>query len=285
MKPCLNPATGVAAVIAVVVLRAPLVLFGADGDFKADFYARAYVESGYMSSGGVLTYTEPVAEQYALGRFQLGRFGRITTDAWLCSALNDQTDHIHRRAFYILEETLMYGYDFEFSKSVKLTTDAGVLWDWLWGYKEPQDMPVAWYAYQYLRNPYVTPYWNGLGCFYPSESTRIRFGLERGFVLFESLTLTPFVDTTFGDKNKFAKNFGAEAEGSIKDGAFMGGAFMTITFGTVLEWRLSETWSVWGRYRQYMVLNKQARDSLSSSDSPTAETCFPIFGLGLGARF
>ena len=68
--------------------------------FPVSFGARAYFESAYFSSSGTLSYTKPVAEQVAWLTARLGDFGYITADGWLCSILNSQTDHIHRRAFY-----------------------------------------------------------------------------------------------------------------------------------------------------------------------------------------
>lgn len=249
-------------------------------DFSIDFDARAYFESAYLSSGGVLSYTEPVAEQYAFLKTHFWDYGWLRFDAWVCSALNDQTDSVHRRYAYICEDTLMYGYDWAFADRMKLTTSAGVLWDFLFGYEKETDFPIFWYADQYLHNPYLTPYWNGLGNTEGKGKVRLRVGVQHQFLPFESLTITPFAETTWGDKARFEANYGEEPENE-----FLGGAIMFATFGISAEWRFWEHWYVWGRYRQYLILDSQAWDLVENKDSPTAKTAFPIFGPGVGCRF
>ena len=264
--------------VAVAALLLPLV--ASAKEFSVDVNARAYFESAYLSSGGVLSYTEPVAEQYAVLTAHLWDCGRLWFDAWVCSALNDQTDEVHRRYGYICEDTLMYGYDWEISDKVKLSTSAGALWDFLFGYVKETDFPIFWYAHQYLHNPYLTPYWNGLGKTDHKGRVRIRTGVQHAFLPFRSLTVTPFAETTWGDKARFESNYGEEPDHEI-----LGGAFMFATFGLLAEWRFAEHWYVWGRYRQYIVVDSQARSLVEGKDSPTAETSFPIFGLGVGCRF
>lgn len=251
-------------------------------DFDIDFLARAYFESAYLSSGGSLTYTEPVAEQYGVMTAHLWDYGRIKFDAWICSALNDQHDNIHRRAFYVCEDTLMYGYDFEVAKDVSLSTIAGPLWDILGGYKEKQDFPVFWYANQALYNPYVTPYWNALGrmdC--GPAKTRIRLGVNHPFKMPWSITLTPFAEVTWGDANRFEANYGERPENDY----LLGGALMFTTFGFSAEWYFTDNFFVWGRYRQYILVDSQARNLVADKNTPTAETDYPIFGLGVGCHF
>ena len=265
---------------AILVLSLLAASCGFGRDFSLDLNARAYFESAYLSSGGVLSYTEPVAEQYAVVTANLWDYGRLWFDAWVCSALNDQTDEVHRRYGYICEDTLMYGYDWDISDKLKLTTSAGALWDFLFGYEKETDFPVYWYAHQYLHNPYLTPYWNGLGKTEGKGKVRIRAGVQHAFLPFESLTITPFAETTWGDKARFEANYGEEP-----DNDFLGGALMFATFGLSAEWRFADHWYVWGRYRQYLVVDPQAWDLVKNSDSPTAETHFPIFGLGAGCRF
>jgi len=252
---------------------------GAEG-FGARFLARAYFESAYLSSGGVLTYTKPVAEQYALVQLDLWDYGRVKFDAWTSSALNDQTDHIHRRAFYICEDTLMYGYDLKLGEKATLSTDAGALWDFLGGYEKTPEFPVNWYAYQGLANPYVVPYWNALGRMYSAPRIRIRLGVQRGFTIFKSLYLVPYVETTWGDPSRFEASYGGELEHTV-----LGGSFMFCSVGFLAEWRFSEHFYVWGRFREYVVIDPEARALVAESDSPTAKEDYPIFGLGLGCRF
>jgi len=243
-------------------------------------WARAYFESAYLSSGGSLTYTKPVAEQYGAMWLSLGDYGSIGVDAWLCSALNDQTDHLHRRAFYICEDTVLYRYDWRFSEEVVLSTSAGPLWDFLFGYKVPTTCPTYWYVSQYLDNPYVVPYMTALGKVDRETRARVRVGLRRPFRIMESVSVSPFVDATWGDEARFISNYGAEP-----NQGFLGGAVMFTTFGLIAEWRFAEHFFLWGRYRQYILIDSYARELVSKKDSPTAKVDCPIFGLGLGCSF
>lgn len=95
--------------VGIALLCVVLPCAAAEKEFDVSFSARAYFESAYLSSGGGLTYTEPVAEQYAVLTAHLRDYGRVWIDAWICSALNDQADHIHRRYGYICEDTPILG--------------------------------------------------------------------------------------------------------------------------------------------------------------------------------
>lgn len=249
-------------------------------DYRIGASARAYFESAYLSSGGSLSYTEPVAEQIAAVTGYLGPYGRVFTDMWLCSVLNAQTDGVHRRAFYCYEGTVQYGYVFSPSDGLNVDTYGGLLWDWLGGYAERQDTPFAWIVTQYWRNAYLTPYWSGLGCFHPTQKSRVRLGLQHPLDLVETLTLTPFAEMTWGDSARFRSNFGEAPENE-----FCGGAFMFSTFGFLTEWRFAENWYFWGRYRQYILVDSQAWDLTVAKKTDRAEPYFPIFGIGIGCRF
>lgn len=251
-------------------------------DFGVDLDARAYFETAYLSSSGSLTYTEPVLEQYGVLTTHLWDYGTVKLDAWICSALNGQHDDEHRRAFYICEDTLTYGYDVSVMKNVTLTTNGGVLWDFLGGYEKKQEFPIFWYGNQEFCNPCLTPYWNALVRMNGEESkARIRFGFNHPFELAQSITLTPFVEGTWGDSSRFEANYGEEP---VNDYIF-GGVIMSSTFGFVVKWRLAEHFYIWGRYRQYILVDSQARNIVSHKDAPTAETDFPIFGIGLGCNY
>jgi len=269
--------------LGVAVYGAVLVTFTSNvhaEEFDVHVNVRAYFESAYLSSGGSLTYTRPVAEQYASLTVQSRNYGRLSSSAWICSALNDQTDHKHRRAFYIYEGTLLYGYDVKLAETLKVSTDGGILWDWYGGYEEKPRTPIAWYARQYWHNPWVTPYWIGLGCVTPTTNGRMCFGLRKPFKPADSFTVTPYAETTWGDVNRFRSNYGKGP-----DHHFLGGSFMFAVMGVLTEWRFTESWYLWGRYRHYVLYNKQARELINARDVPMAKTTYPIFGLGLGCRF
>ena len=242
--------------------------------------ARAYFESAYLSSSGRVSYTEPVAEQCGYLSLEHEDYGSLSTDFWMGSALNKQTDSVHRRAFYCYEGTVTYGNAVNVSDGVKLSGWGGIIWDWLGGYKHKVHTPIGWISEFKLANPYLTPYVNALGFFENQSWTRIRFGVNRRFVFFESLSVTPFLEATWGDAERYRQNYGGET-----DGDFFGGALMFTSFGLIAEWTFCDNFYLWGRYRQYVLLDHKARDLVSDSDSVTAKDSMPIFGLGVGFRF
>ena len=241
---------------------------------------RAYFESAYLSSSGRVSYTKPVAEQWGFLSLDHERYGSLATDFWLGSALNGQSDSSHRRAFYCYEGTVTYGNALHISDGVKLSGWGGIIWDWLGGYKSDVGTPVGWISEFKLANPYITPYVNALGFFTSRAWTRIRCGISHRFMILESLALTPFVDVTWGDPERYRLNYGSET-----DGDFLGGSVMFSTFGLVAEWTFYDNFYLWGRYRHYVLIDSDARDAIRASNSPTAKDNLPIFGLGVGFRF
>ena len=264
---------GVLLAIAIPVLENPDAIQLHGG-------AQAYFESAYVSSSGRLTYTRPVAEQTAFLRLQHEDFGWLATDAWLCSVLNDQTDDVHRRAFYCYEGTVTYGNALRLSEDVSLTAKGGMIWDWLGGYKSDVGTPFGWICEFRLPNPYLTPYLNGLGFIEHSTWVRVRVGVNHQFTIMENLTLTPFLDATWGDPARFRSSYGGET-----DADFLGGSLMFVSPGLIAEWKFWDPFYLWGRYRQFLLLDPDARDLVDNSDAPTAKKSYPIFGLGLGFRF
>ena len=242
--------------------------------------ARAYFESGYISSSGRLAYTKPVAEQWAFLKVSHEDLGWLMTDGWLCSILNDQTDDVHRRAFYCYEGTVTYGNALRFAEDMSLSAWGGMIWDWLGGYKEDVGTPFGWICEFRLKNPYLTPYLNGLGFIEHSTWVRVRVGLNRQFEVVEDVTLTPFVEATWGDPARYRSNYGGET-----DGDFLGGSLMFASFGLVAEWAFWDPFYLWGRYRQFILVDPDARNLIEDSDAPTAKKAYPVFGLGVGFRF
>ena len=245
-----------------------------------DAGGRVYLESAYCSTSGRITYTKPVAEQTAYIAFRTRDFGRLTVDAWFCSALNDQTDHVHRRAFYIYEGTALYGYDIALTDDMTLVSDAGGLWDLLYGYRTSQQTPVAWYSKHTLKTPYVSPYVSGLGVITPGHSLRFRLGLNQLYRPFRWLRVTPFAETIWADRSRFKNHYGVDPEN-----VFAGGCFMMAAFGFVAEWALDDNWYVWGRFREMVALDQTARDVVDESSSETMVKDLAMFGLGIGCRF
>lgn len=266
---------GFSTILAAVALAEGVALNGG---------ARAYFESAYMSSTGNFIYNNPVAEQYIDLGLTLGDYGKIRTDAWIFSDISGTRDGVHRRAFSCYEGTLIYGYELPLDeeRKVVLDTNGGMLWDWLGGYQTYQGIPMCWYAFQSLRNPILIPYWNALGGSWTGGKvwTRIRFGLQHDWRATETLTLSPYADITWGDPNRFEKNYGERP-----DDLYLGGAFMFSTVGVVARWYFTDNWYLWGRYRHMFVVDGKARRLMHDRKSGPRETEYPFFGLGLGVRF
>jgi len=242
--------------------------------------ALVYFETAYLSSSGTLSYTKPVAEQVAWLNLGLGDFGYLLTDGWLCSVLNGQTDHVHRRAFYCYEGTVRYGYVMRFAETMKLDTNAGLLWDWLGGYEVHPGTPLAVIAVQHFRNPVLTPYWNLLHRFDDNRYVRIRTGVEHPFEPVDSVKLTPFVEAIWGDPARYRRIYGESP--SCR---FLNGAYMTGVVGLLADWRFADNWYVWGRFRQFMTVNPVARSLAQKKDTIVHHTDYSIYGIGIGCRF
>lgn len=264
---------GALLAIAVPVLEDPEAL-------RLHCGARAYFETAYISSSGRLSYTQPVTEQWGFVSLNHEDWGWLMTDAWLCSALNGQTDSVHRRAFYCYEGTVTYGNAVRLSPDVRLSAWGGMIWDWLGGYKSDVGTPFGWISEFRLANPYLTPYLNALGFIEHSTWVRIRCGVNRAFRVFDTLTLTPFVEATWGDADRYYSNFGVET-----DRPFLGGSLMFMSAGLVGEWAFWEPFYLWARYRQYALVDPDARRAVRNTDSPLAKIDYPVFGLGVGFRF
>jgi hypothetical protein len=242
--------------------------------------ARVYFESAYLSSSGTLSYTKPVAEQVAWIHANLGDYGYILADGWLCSALNSETDHVHRRAFYCFEGTSRYGYDLKFTDDVHLDTNGGLLWDWLGGYKAHHGTPLAVYAMQHLRNPVLTPYWNLLHRFDDNRYVRIRTGVEHPFSPVESVKIVPYIESIWGDAARFRRVYG-----DSPSYRFLNGAYMVGVTGFVAEWHFTKNWYLWFRFRQFFTVNPAAHSLARQRDTIVHHTDYSIYGLGLGCRF
>ena len=241
---------------------------------------RAYFESAYFSSSGTLSYTKPVAEQVAWINANLGDYGYILADGWLCSVLNGQTDHIHRRAFYCFEGTARYGYDLKFTDKISLDTNGGLLWDWLGGYESHPGTPLAAYAMQHFRNPILTPYWNFLHRFDENRYVRIRTGVEYPFSPIESVKIIPYIESIWGDPSRYKRVYGDSPSYT-----FLSGAYMVGVTGFIAEWRFTKNWYLWFRFRQFFTVNPAARSLAKQRDTIVHHTDYSIYGLGLGFRF
>ena len=245
--------------------------------------ARAYFESAYISSTSGLSYTRPVAEQYYDISYTTDEYGGVRFDCWCISAFSDQQSDSHDREFYCWEPTLVYFYDWKLADdgAYRISSGAGVLWDWLRGYYTGLKVPYCWYAYQSFVNPYLIPYWNGLGGFENTTTwSRIRVGLQHDWKPTKTITLSPFVDATWGNPERFKKNYGVSLEDS-----FLGGSFMTGNVGVLGRWYFTESWYLWARYRHIFTIDDEARRAQRTRSLYKDKTSYPSGGLGIGVRF
>ena len=244
---------------------------------------RAYFESAYVSTTSGLSYTRPVAEQYFDISYTTEDYGGVRFDCWCISSFSDQQDSSHDREFYCWEPTLMYFYDWKFTEEgeYRLSSSAGVLWDWLRGYYSGIKVPYCWYAYQSFINPYLIPYWNGLGGFENTTTwARVRIGLQHDWKPTKKVTISPFADTTWGNPERFRRNYAASL-----DDHCLGGAWMFCNVGIVARWYFTDDWYLWGRYRHNFIINDEVRKAQRNRSSYKDKSNYPSFGLGIGWRF
>ena len=237
------------------------------------------VETGYLSSSGVLLDTRPVAEQQLDATVHLAEYGRLTACGWAISSLHGGRDHLNRRAFYLFEATAGYGYDVTISDSFDLVNEVGFVWDSPWGYKHYSQEEVAWWFRQSVENPVLVPYIEAIGLFTPDRWLRIAFGIRRGF-RWGDFTLTPSVETVWGDADRFYVCYD-----DVPSHRFLGGAFMTVMPGIRLDWNFAKGWNVWFRFREFITVDPQARQWVNNQSEYYIQNEAEIFTLGVSYSF
>lgn len=247
---------------------------------RVDGRVDARVETGYLSSSGVLLDTRPVAEQELDATLHLAEYGRLTACGWIISSLHGGRDHINRRAFYLFEATVGYGYDLTLSDSLDMVNEVGFVWDSPWGYKHYCQEEVGWWFRQSLENPIIVPYAETIGLFTPDRWLRISVGVRRSFPLGDSVAVTPFVETTWGDADRFCAYYG-----ELPSHRFLGGAFMTMTPGIKVEWNFAENWIAWFRFREFITVDSQAREIVNGWHEYFEQNDAEIFTVGLSYFF
>lgn len=244
-----------------------------------DVRISAIVESGYLSSSGWLIDTRPSCEQMAEETLWLGEYGRLTACEWEISALHGGQDENHRRAFYLFEGTVGYGYDFTFSDSLDVVNEVGIVWDSPWGYKHYSQEEVGWWFRQSVENPILVPYIEAIGLFTPDRWLRIAFGIRRGF-RWGDFTLTPSFETVWGDADRFYVCYD-----DVPSHRFLGGAFMTVMPGIRLDWAFAKGWNVWFRFREFITVDPQARQWVNNQSEYYIQNEAEIFTLGVSYAF
>ena len=109
---------------------------------------------------------------------------------------------------------------------------------------------------------------------------RVRVGVNHEFEVMENVTVTPFLEATWGDPARYRSNYGGET-----DGHFLGGSLMFASAGFISEWKFWDPFYLWLRYRQFVLVDPDARNLIEDSDAPTAKKTYPVVGLGIGFRF
>ena len=176
---------------------------------------------------------------------------------------------------------MRYGYAWRFTDPVCLDTNGGLLWDWLGGYKNTDPgTPLAIYAMQHFRNPILTPYWNLLHRFDDNRYVRIRTGVEHPFSPIESVKVSPYIESIWGDPARYRRVYGESPSYT-----FLNGAYMVGVTGFVAEWCFTENWYLWFRFRQFFTVNPAAHSLAKRRDTIVHHTDYSIYGIGVGCRF
>ena len=249
-------------------------------DVSLDGKVDTRVETGYLSSSGTLLDTRPSLEHQLDLTLHLSEYGRLTACGWVTSALHGGRDRDHRRAFYLYESTFGYGYDVSFSEDLNLVDEVGIVWDSPLGYKHYSQEEVAWWYRNALENPVVVPYTETLGLFVPDRWVRVALGLRRGIFVSDTVKVTPFVETVWGNPERYRAQYGESP--SCR---FLGGIFMTLTPGVQIDWSFPGGWVVWFRFREFVTIDRRARKAVRRQNRYYQKTDAEIFTLGLSYLF
>ena len=247
---------------------------------KAAFSVGAEVSSGYLASSGAVCDTRPVSSQEVDWKFDLGRYGWIDGYGWTISALHGRQHAVHREPFNEFEGALHYGYDLALAEEVSLSSFAGMLWNPQMGYPRTTNRYWGEHFGMSLRTPFATPYWSALALQQPSPRTRTRIGIRRSFAVLESVSVTPSVETVWGDVRRYRTRYGEEPRHR-----FLHGAFMSVTTGVKAEWRMTERLCVYAKARQFDVVDGQARRLVKDKTRYYDRRDLALFALGVTYDF
>lgn len=248
------------------------------GTFRGRLYGE--VSSGYLSSGGSLGDTRPVAVNRADWSFNSSEYGEISGYFWTISSLHDSQRHLHREAFNQFETAVYYGYVWS-TGEVAWHGKTGPLWNPMIGYKGGHNCELGWHFVARAQNGFAVPYVNALWMFEPYSRTRIRLGIEKGIAVGESWRVTPFVEAVWMDRARYVSRYGAPPN----HGRILGGVFAVATFGVKVTYALAENLNVFARVRQYDMIDAQARRAVRRKNSYYAKCDCPVAGIGLEFSF
>lgn len=244
------------------------------------FVLDAKVSSAYLGSSGTLYDTWPNATQTAEFSADLGEYGELSGYGWFFTSLHNRQHESHRMMFNEYESALHYGYSFDLRKDVAWVVKAGWLWNPAIGYDEGHNSNWGISFVQRLENPYVVPFMNGLWMMQPTQRGRIRFGLSRAFDISESWSLRLSAESVWADKRRYRRLYGVSPQDD-----FMGGAFVTVVTGMTLSWHVAKDLDVYVQFRQYDLINGEARRVVRGRSSYYAKCDWPIAGIGVSYYF
>lgn len=245
------------------------------GTLSAEF------ETAYVSPSGTICDSRPTALQNLDWMLTLGNYGRFSGYGAFLSMLHDHQHELHRPAFNEFEGSIRYGYAWTLAKDVVFINDTGFVANPLFGYRNGNDVTLWEFRYfQSLENPYVTPYWDLLTMMDPAQWNRIRFGVRHSFALTETITLMPFVEAVWGDKNRFKARYGESP-----DDTFLGGVICTLTPGVQLDWRFAEDWRAYAKFRELVTVDSLARRLVGEMDDYWEVNDLAIGTIGMAYDF
>jgi hypothetical protein len=239
------------------------------------------INSAFLATSGAIYDTRPVLTHCLSLRGELSDNFFIDAYGWLISSLHTLQKESHRVLFSEFEGTIRFGHDYYISKNTLLESKAGLLWNPQIGYYDAHNNYWGPYIAQYLKNDYIIPYWDGLWMLAPRRSGRVRIGIRKPYKITDKLSLTPFIETIWMDRRRFAARYSDEPTRH----AFLGGAFGTLTFGISGRYKINEHFSWIFSFSQFDIINSQARRAVKSSTKYYAKCDWPVFKLGLSYNF
>ena len=197
-------------------------------------FANYGVYSGYQLYGSLVN-KDPTLQGYAeenanvaIKGLDLGYFG---VGVWCNSDLTGErvkSGNQYRRAFNEFDFNLHWGRTFWFDddNTVGLAYRTSVVWYWYphFGYSGEKGRTFTtfdWNHYFELVNPIVVPYLNVVHEYHESNGNLLQFGLKRNFQITDNLSLCPFIEGVWRNRNYCwcFNNYGNEPDFSDKIGA------------------------------------------------------------------
>lgn len=246
---------------------------------------KADLRNAYVSSGGSVVETEPVSAQSLSAWYDLHEYGRIGGYFWTISSLCGQKDDVRRRLFHEIETAPQYGYTYKFCSGLAIDTEIANIFNPTIGYDdfEAKDTDMIINVIQSLENPYVTPYYDFKGEYYPNNWIRCATGIRHAFLFFDGrLSVMPFWSVIWGDNNRYEMKFEQESESMM---SFFGFTAMYSWVGIRCNYKINDYWSTYLRLQQYDIIDPAGRKHESEKDVPWAVCDYPLVVIGAALSF